>query len=179
MWVRDTSSPSCARALACGAVRAHAVDARDGFARDVLVPSLFTSSQPTHRGHRSPGCRGRSSRERSPRSRVSKAPARSRMARPTRHSTHVFMRSIHRSPSSPRREWTMNDADLIEHARAPSSAAPGTRHAGCRIDQNMWAGRSHGKATTSHRPFERHAREAECMNQHWWTFISSAACQPP
>ena len=32
-----------ARALACGAVRAHAVDAREGFARDVLVPSLFTS----------------------------------------------------------------------------------------------------------------------------------------
>ena len=31
-----------ARALACGAVRAHAVDARDDFARDVLLPSLYT-----------------------------------------------------------------------------------------------------------------------------------------
>jgi argininosuccinate synthase len=31
-----------ARALACGAVRAHAIDARDDFARDVLLPSLHT-----------------------------------------------------------------------------------------------------------------------------------------
>ena len=30
-----------ARALACGAVRAHAIDARDEFARDVLLPSLY------------------------------------------------------------------------------------------------------------------------------------------
>jgi len=30
-----------ARALACGAVRAHALDARDEFARDVLLPSLY------------------------------------------------------------------------------------------------------------------------------------------
>jgi len=30
-----------ARALACGAVRAHAIDARDDFARDVLLPSLY------------------------------------------------------------------------------------------------------------------------------------------
>ena len=73
----------------------------------------------------------------------------------------------------------MNDADLIEYARARRLPLLGPATPGCRIDQNMWAGRSHGKATTSHRPFERHAREAECMNQHWWTFISSAACQPP
>jgi argininosuccinate synthase len=33
-----------ARALACGAVRAHAIDARDDFARDVLLPSLYTTS---------------------------------------------------------------------------------------------------------------------------------------
>jgi argininosuccinate synthase len=30
-----------ARALACGALRAHAIDARDEFARDVLLPSLY------------------------------------------------------------------------------------------------------------------------------------------
>ena len=30
-----------ARALACGAVRAHALDARDEFARDVLLPSIY------------------------------------------------------------------------------------------------------------------------------------------
>jgi argininosuccinate synthase len=30
-----------ARAVACGAVRAHAIDARDEFARDVLLPSLY------------------------------------------------------------------------------------------------------------------------------------------
>jgi argininosuccinate synthase len=30
-----------ARALACGAMRAHAIDARDEFARDVLLPSLY------------------------------------------------------------------------------------------------------------------------------------------
>ena len=33
-----------ARALACGAVRAHAIDARDEFARDVLLPSLYRAS---------------------------------------------------------------------------------------------------------------------------------------
>ena len=35
-----------ARALACGAVRAHAIDARDDFARDVLLPSLYTRHDP-------------------------------------------------------------------------------------------------------------------------------------
>ena len=33
-----------ARALDCGAVRAHVVDARDDFARDVLFPSLGTAT---------------------------------------------------------------------------------------------------------------------------------------
>jgi len=37
-----------ARALACGAVRAHAIDARDEFARDVLLPSLY--GQPADSG---------------------------------------------------------------------------------------------------------------------------------
>ena len=37
------------RALACGAVRAHAIDARDDFARDVLLPSLY--AQTGHEPH--------------------------------------------------------------------------------------------------------------------------------
>src|SRR5262245_35534258 len=36
-----------ARALSCGAVRAHITDARDALARDILLPSLFASPAST------------------------------------------------------------------------------------------------------------------------------------
>ena len=60
-----------ARALACGAVRAHVVDARDDFARDVLFPSLATTSDDDRRTP-SPRWPGRSSRESWSRLRASK-----------------------------------------------------------------------------------------------------------
>ena len=164
-------------ALACGAVRAHVVDARDDFARDVLVPSLSRPSQPTHRGHRSPGCRGRSSRESSPRSRASKAPARSRMARPTR-----IRRMDHAVDSSipiiapPRVDDERRRSDRVARARVVCrswdprrQAAASTRTCGGR----SWEGDDEPSAVRA--PPAR----GRGMNQHWWTFISSAACQPP
>ena len=128
-----------ARALACGAVRAHAVDARDGFARDVLVPSLFTS-EPAD----------------APRPSISRLPwpliartlteiARIEGAGAVAHGSTdpAFDACIHAVDSSlsmiaPAREWTMNDANLIEHARARRLPLPGPATPGCRIDQNMW-----------------------------------------
>jgi argininosuccinate synthase len=129
-----------ARALACGAVRAHAVDARDGFARDVLVPSLFT-------------------REPAEAPSISRLPwpliartlteiARIEGAGAVAHGSTdlAFDAGIHAVDASvsiiaPAREWTMNDADLIEYARARRLPLLGPTPPGCRIDQNMW-GRS-------------------------------------
>lgn len=131
-----------ARALACGAVRAHAVDARDGFARDVLVPSLFTS-EPAD----------------APRPSISRLPwpliartlteiARIEGAGAVAHGSTdpAFDACIHAVDSSvsiiaPAREWTMNDADLIEYARVRRLPLLGPATPGCRIDRNMW-GRS-------------------------------------
>lgn len=130
-----------ARALACGAVRAHAVDARDSFARDVLVPSLFT---------REPA-EALPSISRLPWPLIARTLteiARIEGAGAVAHGSTdlAFEACIHAVDASvsliaPAREWTMNDADLIEYARARRLPLLGPATPGCRIDQNMW-GRS-------------------------------------
>ena len=130
------------------------------------------------RRHRSRRWRGRSSRGRWSRLRASKAPAPSRMARPTRRS----MPQIHAiDPSmpilAPAREWTMSDADLDGLRARASPAGAGTRRADCQIDQNLW-GRDH--VGRREEPAAARAQAARCrrVSRHSSTFTSSAASRP-
>jgi argininosuccinate synthase len=126
-----------ARALDCGAVRAHVVDARDDFARDVLFPSLTTTSEATGRA-------------------ISALPwpliarklveiARIEHAGAVAHGStdpafDAAIRDIDATIPivAPAREWAMGDADLASYARArrlPVRAASAQEY---QIDQNLW-----------------------------------------
>jgi len=126
-----------ARALTCGAVRAHAIDARDEFAREVLFPSLAAASPAAA-------------------SSISALPwplivgklveiARIENAGAVAHGStdpafDAAIRAI--DPSipivAPSREWTMRETDLAAYARARRVPLPATFAADCRIDQNLW-----------------------------------------
>jgi len=128
-----------ARALTCGAVRAHVVDARDEFARDVLIPSLL-AGEPT-------------GADATP---ISRLPwpliarrlteiARIEGAGAVAHGSTdpAFDAGIHAiDPAvpiiAPAREWTMSDADLINYARARRLPVHVSGAMDCRIDQNLW-----------------------------------------
>ena len=126
-----------ARALDCGAVRAHVVDARDDFAREVLFPFLATTS-------------GKGTRE------IAALPwpliartlveiARIEDAGAVAHGStdpafDAAIRAI--DPSMPiiaaARKWTMGDADLASYARARRLPVPAGMAQDCQIDQNLW-----------------------------------------
>ena len=126
-----------ARALDCGAVRAHVVDARDDFARDVMFPSLATTSEATARA-------------------ISALPwpliarklveiARIEHAGAVAHGStdpafDAAIRDIDASIPiiAPAREWTMGDADLASYARARRLPVQATSAQEYQIDQNLW-----------------------------------------
>ena len=126
-----------ARALDCGAVRAHVVDARDDFAREVLFPSLATTSEATPRA-------------------ISALPW-PLIARKLVEIAHIehagavahgstdpaFDAAIRDIDASipivaPAREWTMSDADLASYARARRLPVQATSAQEYQIDQNLW-----------------------------------------
>jgi argininosuccinate synthase len=130
-----------ARALACGAARAHAVDARDGFARDVLVPSLFTRQPAEARPSISSLPWPLIARTLTEIARIEGAGAVAHGSTDLAFDAGIHAVDASVSIIAPAREWTMNDADLIEYARARRLPLLGPTTPGCRIDQNMW-GRS-------------------------------------
>jgi argininosuccinate synthase len=125
-----------ARALTCGAVRAHVVDARDDFARDVLFPSLGRASD---RGSRA----------------ISALPwpliarklieiARIENAGAVAHGSTdpAFDEAIRATDSSipiiaAARQWAMGDTDLATYARDRRLPVQSIAD-DCRIDQNLW-----------------------------------------
>ena len=127
-----------ARALACGAVRAHVVDARDDFAREVLFPSLATA--------------GSDDRSRS----ISALPwpliarklveiARIENASAVAHGStdpafDAAIRAIDASIRiiAPSRESTMSDEDLVSYVRARRLPVHPGVAPDCQIDQNLW-----------------------------------------
>ena len=127
-----------ARALACGAVRAHVIDARDEFARELLFPSLADASIET-------SARG-----------IAALPwpliaqklveiARIEHAGSVAHgSTDPALDAAIRAvdPSMPilaaAREWTMSEADLPAYARARRLPVETPATQDYRIDQNLW-----------------------------------------
>jgi argininosuccinate synthase len=127
-----------ARALSCGAVRAHITDARDALARDILLPSLFASRAST-------GSRLELARLPWPLiartlvdiARIEGAAAVAHGSRDAACEADIHALDASLRVIAPAREWTMHGADLDTYARArrlpvqPSAA-------GCRIDQNLW-----------------------------------------
>ena len=126
-----------ARALACGAVRAHVIDARDEFAREILFPSLRASA-------------------RADESSIAQLPwpiiarklrevARLEGAGAVAHGATdpAFDAQIHDldpavSIVAPAREWTMSDSDLVAYARARRLPAQPPAAHGCHITEHMW-----------------------------------------
>jgi argininosuccinate synthase len=127
-----------ARALACGAVRAHVIDARDEFARDVLFPLLATASIET-------SVRGLAALPRPLIARQLIEIGRIEHAGAVAHGStdpawDAAIRAI--EPSMPiiaaAREWTMSDADLPSYARARRVPIEASAPPDCRVDQNLW-----------------------------------------
>lgn len=130
-----------ARALQCGAVRAHVVDARDEFAREILFPSLFPPA-----------------RDNEPLS-IATLPwpliarklteiARIEGAGAVAHGSTgpAFDALIHAiDPSmtivAPAREWTLSDADLLAYVRARRLPVHMPADPGCHVDENLWGRR--------------------------------------
>jgi len=126
-----------ARALACGAVRAHAIDARDDFARDVLLPSLYAQGDGQTQAAMSS----------LPRPFIAKKLveiAGLEGASQVAHGSQdpAFDAEIHASAPSlrvlaPARSWNMTVDELIAYARQRHLPVAVLRGA-YRIDQHLW-----------------------------------------
>jgi argininosuccinate synthase len=130
-----------ARALSCGATRAHVVDARDDFAREVLFPSLASTAAD-----------GQTDDPRA----ITSLPwpliarklveiARIEDAGAVAHGSTdpAFDAAIRAIDPAIRiiavaREWTMSEADLASYARARRLPLQAVAGQDCRIDQNLW-----------------------------------------
>jgi argininosuccinate synthase len=126
-----------ARALDCGAVRAHVIDARDDFARDVVFPSVTTSA--------SSDARSLSALPWPIIARQLVEIARIEHAGAVAHGSTdpAFDAAIRAVDSSipiiaPAREWTMSDVDLVAYTRARRLPVQSAAAEDCRIDQNLW-----------------------------------------
>jgi argininosuccinate synthase len=127
-----------ARALACGAVRAHVVDARDEFARDVLFPTLTTPAG-------EPSVRAISALPWPLIARKLVEIARIEHAGAVAHGSTdpAFDAAIRAIDPSMRilaaaREWSMPEIDLAAYARARRLPAQAPSAVDCQIDQNLW-----------------------------------------
>jgi argininosuccinate synthase len=127
-----------ARALDCGAVRAHVIDARDDFAREVVFPSVTTSA--------SSDARDLSALPWPLIARQLVEIARIEHAGAVAHGSTdpAFDAAIRAVDSSitiiaPAREWTMSDdADLVAYTREHRLPVQSGAAEECRINQNLW-----------------------------------------
>ena len=127
-----------ARALDCGAVRAHVVDARDDFARDVLFPSLGTA-----RADETPYAISALAWPLIARKLVEIAGIENAGAVAHGSTDPAFDAAIRViDPSipimAPAREWTMGDTDLASYARDRRLPVTSVSAQDCQIDQNLW-----------------------------------------
>jgi argininosuccinate synthase len=131
------------RALACGAIRAHVIDCRDDFAREVLLPSLHERSRLEElSGSMNTLPRSLIARKLAEIARIEGAdtvahgssdPAFDAAIRAVDAGLHIV---------APARQWAMSDSELTAYAHArrlPVQQTP----VDCRIDQNLW-----GRAVT-------------------------------
>jgi len=127
-----------ARALDCGAVRAHVVDARDDFARDVLFPSLGTATADETPRAISALAWPLIARKLVEIARIENAGAVAHGS--TDPAFDAAIRSIDSSIEiiAPARDWTMGDEDLASFVRARRLPVTATSAPDCQIDQNLW-----------------------------------------
>lgn len=127
-----------ARALACGAVRAHVVDARDDFAREVLFPSLVTQSIETSVRDIPALPWPLIARKLVEIARIENAGAVAHGS--TDPAFDAAIRTVDSSMPiiAAAREWTMSDAELDAYARARRLPVETSVAQDCRIDQNLW-----------------------------------------
>jgi argininosuccinate synthase len=129
-----------ARALQCGAVRAHVVDARDEFAREILFPSLFTPAREIVPSSIPTLAWPLIARKLTEIARIENAGAVAHGS--TDPAFDVLIHAIDPSVKiiDPARQWRMSDADLIAYARARrlpvNIPAPGSH-----VDENLWGRR--------------------------------------
>jgi len=127
-----------ARALDCGAVRAHVVDARDDFARDVLFPSLGTATADETPRAISALAWPLIARKLVEIARIENAGAVAHGS--TDPAFDAAIRAIDSSIEiiAPARDWTMGDEDLASFVRARRLPVTATSAPDCQIDQNLW-----------------------------------------
>ena len=126
------------RALDCGAVRAHVVDARDDFARDVLFPSLGTAPADETPRAISALAWPLIARKLVEIARIENAGAVAHGS--TDPAFDAAIRAIDSSIEiiAPARDWTMGDEDLASFVRARRLPVTTTSAPECQIDQNLW-----------------------------------------
>jgi argininosuccinate synthase len=127
-----------ARALDCGAIRAHVVDARDDFARDVLFPSLRTAPADEAPNAVTALAWPLIARKLVEIARIENAGAVAHGS--TDLAFDAAIRAIDRSIDiiAPSRNWAMGADDLASYARARRLPVTTTSATDCQIDQNLW-----------------------------------------
>jgi len=126
------------RALARGAVRAHAIDGRDDLAREFLLPSLGSS----------PRVDGSPMLDELPRPLIARKLLEIARIEGTRLVAHGSLDTsldeciLEIDPAvtvlAPAREWGMSAAQIADYARARGVPPRDPAEATCRIEQNLW-----------------------------------------
>jgi argininosuccinate synthase len=127
-----------ARALTCGASRAHVVDARDEFAREVLFPLLASDSPQTSTHAISTLPWPIVARKLVEIARIENAGAVAHGSMDPAFDAAILANDPSVPIIAPAREWTMSEADLSTYARARRLPVPPGSAPDCHIGQNLW-----------------------------------------
>jgi len=125
-----------ARASSCGAVRAHVVDARDDFARDVLFPSL--ASQPAAPRAISVLAWPLIASKLVEIARIENAGAVAHGSADPAFDAAIRAVDPDIAIIAPARTWQMDDAGLASYVRERRLPVPVASGRECEIDQNLW-----------------------------------------
>jgi argininosuccinate synthase len=124
-----------ARALTCGAARAHVVDARDEFARDVLIPLLAGEPDATPFSSLPWPLIARRLTEIA---RIEGAGAVAHGSTDPAFDAGIRATDPSVTILAPAREWTMSDAELTDYVRARRLPVHASGAPDCRIDRHVW-----------------------------------------
>jgi len=152
-----------ARAVSCGAVRAHAIDAREELVREFLLPSLVRG--PLNEG---PGI---AEFTRPLIARKLLEVARIEGASMVAHASHdelldAAIRALDPNVEilAPARLWKMDAAQLADYARSHGVSQRSTSEPHCRVDQSLW-GRVISFRDLDGRPTEAHLTPLSVSNE--------------